>query len=73
MDLAENQVDELINENKTIRFGEHLTVKKATNTTFIVKNNAKLTCEESEKCRFFHELKGEVELKNDKNSVQQDV
>lgn len=73
MKLAENRVDELINENKTVRFGEHLIVKKAVNTTFIVKNDAKLTCEESENCRFFHELKGEVEIKNDKGSVKQDV
>jgi len=73
MDLAEHQVDELIDQNKTVSFGEHLIVKKAVNTTFVVKNDAKLTCEESENCRFFHELKGEIELKNDKNSVKQDV
>ena len=73
MELTQKSKDELINGNVTVHFGEHLIVKQATNTTFIVKNGAKLTCKKSEKCRFFHELKGEVELKNDSGSVQQDV
>ena len=73
MNLRENKLDDLTNANKTVRFGEHLVVKKAVNTTFIVKNDAKLTVEESQNCRFFHELKGMVELKNDTGSVQQDV
>lgn len=71
--LRVNNLDELKDAEKTIRFGEHLIVKKAENTTFIVKNDSKLTIEESRNCRFFHELNGIVELKNDHGSIKQDV
>ncbi|MFA6099033.1 MAG: hypothetical protein WCV50_05870 [Patescibacteria group bacterium] len=71
--LNEVTEDKIVKGNKSIPTGQHLTVKLAENSTFVVKSGAKLTIGESRNNRVFYEANAEVKLGKQTGTLLQEV
>ncbi len=66
-------IDELNGANRTVGFNQNLLVKRAVDSSFVVKSGGQLTIEESQNCKIFYGASAKIELKNDNGSLQQEV